>query len=1376
MPRVDPALLRRLLPAYVLCSAAADGAPSPRSALAAVLFVDVSGFTSVMEREAQRGPAALERLTDALHALFCAIERQLIGRGGDIQQFAGDSILALWFAGHDAALDGALLQALAAAQAIHAALDSVEGNAALALQVRIGVAAGGVELVIGGGVGGAWRSFAAGAAITQACAAAACRQSGTTLCDWQSWRRVAAAATGSDRADGFVGVVAVPLVDEVADATPQTPMSPLSPAALKAAHALVPASVLGTLDGLHPERSAELRQISCVFIHLGDTGDGRVPYCHADVQAALQTAQQGIQQYGGLLARVGGDDKGVSALAVWGVAGHLYEDDVGRALAAATRISAALVAGGGAGRAGVATGRALAGLSGGRQRCEYTVNGPAVNLAAKLMHFATSGVMCCGTTRRAAGAAAEIEARVEIQLDGEPVPAFRLRGGEHAPGRAGRRPEPDPSHCIVGRAAARQRLDHAMAAVRDGRPATIVIEGPPGIGKSTLLVDAVTRARSKGWTVLFGEADEIEADTPYALWRALLPQVLGLPTSASAPLMALSLRERAPALGELAHWLPVLNDVTGIDLPETAPVRAASDAARSDAVRRVLRQLMAQGQHGVPTLLVIEDLHWSDSLSWALAKNLRDTLPGLSLLVSTRPGHRSHFDALDGRIELITLDALDAAETEELVRRTLTASSVDARLAALVHQASGGHPLFARELTRSLLDQGRLLVQQGLARLARPWRTDDGAPAMAPTVDALILKRIDELPPGERRLLRFASVLGHDIPAALPPGFPAASDAPAGCQAELPASLRLGLARRSGPPSEGRLSYSHALVRDVAYASLPALERVRLHRATAVWLEAGCDAGTSAASIAYHWLRADDAGNALRATLAAGTAALRRDAHQEAVKWLEEALELLTRGGAAADSALRARCERLLGHAYSNFGEVAAASRHLTNSFVAPAGAYPNSTAALWLGIAREGARLLLSRPWRTQREAQLTQPPQPTGGIVESDAFAVMRLSEMAYFNWDGAAFLYAGLRGINDAQASGDPADLALWYVGAAGIAGALRFDGAARHYVSAGFRIATSLGDCNVLARAATFAAVNEAGQGRYARALEHCERALRFSRQCSDARRIEDALVCAGVISYQLGRFDDAESAFQECCARGLERGDTQTLGWGHLGVGQVRLAKRQPEAALAAFAQAAGRISDRVSVINLQGHLALAKVLLGDAQGAHDAARSCLAASRGQPTSFAVYVGLGDATRALLTLRAQHGCGGRQAAHSSLHGDLRQALNTMDRFARAFPIAGPLRDICRAHDMQACGRPRAALARVRRAADTAAKLQMPVEELHAWRTIADWCTHKQAARDKVQVLESERGLVDAVGRLTPSRSEIAGEIPPAAPALPRKASA
>src|SRR6185295_6319079 len=102
----------------------------------------------------------------------------------------------------------------------------------------------------------------------------------------------------------------------------------------------------------------------------------------------------------------------------------------------------------------------------------------------------------------------------------------------------------------------------------------------------------------------------------------------------------------AAAQPHLLERLPLLNDVLNLGLPDTSLTRTLDGRSRNESLRSLLIELLRLWAREQPLIVVLEDVHWLDSLSWELAVEVAraltaETLP-LFLLVITRPLDQQH--------------------------------------------------------------------------------------------------------------------------------------------------------------------------------------------------------------------------------------------------------------------------------------------------------------------------------------------------------------------------------------------------------------------------------------------------------------------------------------------------------------------------------------------------------------------------------------------------------------------------------------------------------------------------------------------------------------------------------------------------------------
>ena len=265
----------------------------------------------------------------------------------------------------------------------------------------------------------------------------------------------------------------------------------------------------------------------------------------------------------------------------------------------------------------------------------------------------------------------------------------------------------DGAPLFVGRDAELGALVDSLASCRQGRCASVVVEGEPGVGKSALVRQFLEHhvALDPNAVVLAGRCYEQEA-VPFKAFDTVVDSLTlylaELDEGRVAPLLRAGTRY-------LASVFPVLRRVSQV--ASQAPVREVDNplALRAQAFQELKRLLAAMAER-VRLVLFIDDLQWADKDSLALLEHLIDPLDAPScLLVATRrstsdgEAARSGPTELLGRFRRLRLSGLSRVESESLWARLWGNAARDAvgapQLETLLAEAAG-HPFFLSELVR----------------------------------------------------------------------------------------------------------------------------------------------------------------------------------------------------------------------------------------------------------------------------------------------------------------------------------------------------------------------------------------------------------------------------------------------------------------------------------------------------------------------------------------------------------------------------------------------------------------------------------------------------------------------------------------------------
>ncbi len=438
----------------------------------------------------------------------------------------------------------------------------------------------------------------------------------------------------------------------------------------------------------------------------------------------------------------------------------------------------------------------------------------------------------------------------------------------------------------VGRDAEIERLEIAIRRARRGEGGVLVLDGPSGIGKTRLALEAVRRA--VGFRAVVDECRAVGGGLVQGLEELIRAAVDRCRGDAARTLAIFG--THGPALSPFVPAVAALpGQVGGLPAPGAARVTAA--------VSHLVAALAADR----PLLLVVDDVQWAGRLTTLALTRLAEA-PGGALIVLTA---RSDVPADVARrlygqptVEWIRLGPLTPADAGALVGDLLGDPAPDAALVADVGRRAGGNPFFVAECLRAMIAAGRLRATDDGWRFSGP-RSTLSLPA---PVEAVIRTRLDRLSPPGRALIEALAVLGRHAPldrlGALLGARPTAG--------ALDEVVRRSVCARD----ESGLSFAHDRLWQVTRDAVDPSRRRALHAAAGADLEArpSSDAYADARALAFHLDGAGERAAAGAALAEAGRRAEAGGAVDDAAECFTEAAARATGRAAVEARVAAARC------------------------------------------------------------------------------------------------------------------------------------------------------------------------------------------------------------------------------------------------------------------------------------------------------------------------------------------------------------------------------------------------------------------------------------------------------------------------------------
>jgi class 3 adenylate cyclase/tetratricopeptide (TPR) repeat protein len=477
-------------------------------------------------------------------------------------------------------------------------------------------------------------------------------------------------------------------------------------------------------------------------------------------------------------------------------------------------------------RTGLHSGEVVVRTIGNDLTMDYDAIGQTTHLASRMEQLALPGsIRMTADTLRLAEGFVEVRPLGPIPVKGlvQPIEVFELIGAAAVRSRLQASAVAGFTR-FVGREREMDALNGAQERAGTGLGQVVAVVGEPGVGKSRLYYEFIHSHRTRDWLVLESGSVSHGKATAYLPLIDLLKNYFQIENADDArrirervtgKLLTLddTLRPTLPAFLALLD-VPV-NDSVWLDSDPAQRRRRTLDACRA----LLLREAQVQ-----PTIVVFEDLHWTDSESLAFIDSLIESLPKapILLLLNFRPEFQDRWSA-KSYYSRVRIDPLQAKGSEELLQDKLGADVSLRALKQLLIERTEGNPFFLEESARTLIESGALDGRRGNYRLVAPITTI----ALPVTVQSVLAARIDRLGPEDKRLLQSASVIGKDFAFGL---LGEIADADVDTVQRGLANLQAAefiYETRLFPDRE--YTFKHALTHDVTYGGLLAERRQLLH-------------------------------------------------------------------------------------------------------------------------------------------------------------------------------------------------------------------------------------------------------------------------------------------------------------------------------------------------------------------------------------------------------------------------------------------------------------------------------------------------------------------------------------------------------------------
>eukprot|EP00002_Diphylleia_rotans_P021223 TRINITY_DN4136_c0_g2_i3.p1 TRINITY_DN4136_c0_g2~~TRINITY_DN4136_c0_g2_i3.p1 ORF type:complete len:1613 (-),score=302.42 TRINITY_DN4136_c0_g2_i3:724-5562(-) len=468
-----------------------------------------------------------------------------------------------------------------------------------------------------------------------------------------------------------------------------------------------------------------------------------------------------------------------------------------------------------------------------------------------------------------------------------------------------------------------------------------MIKGDAGIGKTALGLHFVTMGMLYRVDVNFANAYSIETGSAFFVWRKIFEQLLGL-EQVSDPISRTKIVEEALASKDSFMYgnsentdveaqererhrrlvlLPLLSEI--LDFPcDESSVRDLNSKTRSDSIRMLLLHIMNLTSVRKPRVIILDDVHWMDSMSWQLLVDIVMNTPHILLITTCRqlsvaegPAEYGQIASLEGVYSEVQLHPLNHDACFRLACEILFVEDIASIVKDAIIEKTQGNPFFIEEICYSLQQQQLIDIANGKCFLARGVELEKIS--FPTTVEAMVTQRIDQLDPQAASILKIGSVFGRKFRYEDIQEISSNQAGVRNLRKSLESCEKHQLVQKCGT-EEQEFTFRMAITQEVAYNLLLFGQRKQLHSNIAHLLESKMehDAMHQFATLANHYIHAEEYEKALEYLSLAADHAMLSNCTQEVVKHIREILQLVDVGKVEISQSRRAVYEQMMACAY----------------------------------------------------------------------------------------------------------------------------------------------------------------------------------------------------------------------------------------------------------------------------------------------------------------------------------------------------------------------------------------------------------------------------------------------------------------------------